>query len=342
MLRPRKNRGKGTEDEGQTNNQTFGWTVGAASTFFAHRRWLVLYWSGHIGRTIALIAWPALSAVGWLVARLGDELAQSLVAAISLGPSDGAKMTTQGVIGELYAFLTQERSMQRIGGGSETDVYRSKDGHYVVKVKGIQANNVAEAVAQARQLRDVSDEFAAYLGPEHSIPTDYLLAQDWAGQIYTIAIQPYLAQALPLAAVDRETLSSRQWAQIEQQLLTMLRRALRCYKRTGHMPDLYGAYSRNVAERRQLNTPWQWPRRVWHFFTQRLWRAHNLLLTPEAPPRVVLVDYDHVRWRGLWGRLYYAICWLLFWRELLLLTGWEATTLIEEEIRTVNRELNTS
>jgi hypothetical protein len=237
------------------------------------------------------------------------------------------------VIGDLFAFLGQERTLERIGGGSETDVYRTTDERYVIKLKGVTDNSVESALAQAASLREAAGQFTHYLGTEYSIPTYFLLAQDGEGQVHTVAIQPYLGQASPLAAVDYRTLPPRKWAQVERQLLTVLRRSLRCYRRTGHMPDLYGTFSHSVVERQRMNTPLLWPKRIWHFFTQRLWQAHNLLLTQETQPRVVLVDYDHVRWGGLWGRLYYAICWLLFWRELILLAGWEATALIEEEFR---------
>lgn len=237
------------------------------------------------------------------------------------------------VVGDLFAFLRQERTLKRIGGGSETDVYRTDDARYVIKIKGVVENSVESALAQAQSLQDAAGQFTHYLGAEHTIPSYFILAEDSIGNVHTVAIQPYIDQALPLSEVDYHTLSPRKWAQVERQLLMMLRRALRCYKHTGHMPDLYGTFSHSVSERRRINTPLMWPKRVWHFFTQRLWRAHNLLLTHEALPRVILVDYDHVRWRGLWGRLYYAICWLLFWRELLLLAGWEALSLIDEEFR---------
>lgn len=241
-------------------------------------------------------------------------------------------MTKQTAVSELFAFWAQEHHLERIGGGSETDVYRTGDAHYVVKLKGAAGTTPADALAQASALRETATQFTTFLGPEHTIPTWFFVARDGAGQVTTVAIQPNLAPATPLAAVDYHTLQPRKWAQIERQLLTVLRRALRCYKRTGHMPDLYGAYSRTVAERRRLNTPLMWPVRVWRFLTQRWWHAHNLLLTPEPQARVILVDYDHVRWRNPWGRIYYAICWLLFWRELLLLAGWEATALIAEEL----------
>jgi hypothetical protein len=238
---------------------------------------------------------------------------------------------------KVFAFLGHKQPLDRIAGGSETDVYRTADARYAVKVKSISAESVEAALRQVAALRDAAAQFAHYLGPEHTIPTHFVLARDHTGTLNAVALQPYLAAASPLAGVNRDSLPPRQWAQIERQLLTLLRRALRCYKRTGHMPDLYGTFSRSVAQRRQLNTPLMWPARVWGFFTQRLWRAHNLLLTDDPQARVVLVDYDHVRWRGLWGRLYYAICWLLFWRELLLLAGWEAAWLIEEEVRSAER-----
>jgi hypothetical protein len=236
------------------------------------------------------------------------------------------------VITALFRFLGDEQQLERIGGGSETDVYRTTSADYVIKLKEVAGNEVASALAQAGSLRDAARQFTHYLGDEHSIANYFLIASAASGKIYTVTIQPYLHPASSLATVDYQTLPLRQWTQVERQLLMVLRRALRCYKRTGHMPDLYGAFSRSVSERQRINTPWLWPKRVWHFFSQRLWQAHNLLLTHEAQPRVVLVDYDHVRWPGLWGRLYYAICWLLFWRELLLLAGWETTALIAEEL----------
>jgi hypothetical protein len=238
----------------------------------------------------------------------------------------------------LFDFLTGKQSLPRIGGGSETDVYRSGDGRYVFKLKEGQGGTIEQVVAQAVAMRECAAHFAAFIGAKHSIPTYFLVAQNQAGNLCTIAVQPYLTDALPLAAVDRQTLAARQWAQIERQLVALLRRSLRSYKRTGQMPDLYGTFSRSVAERRRLNRLWMWPRRVWWFLTQRLWQAHNLMLTSEPEPRVILVDYDTVRWRGIWGRIYSAICWLLFWRELLLLAGWEATALIEEEFLAQERE----
>lgn len=227
-------------------------------------------------------------------------------------------------VAKVLAALAPSGPLVRIGGGSETDVYRTADGRQVVKVKQIPATTVTVACTEIGAIQAVAARLAAHLGAEHSIPSGFLLGQDSDGRFYAVAVQPYLREARPLAALDRHALSLAARTQIEWQLLSLLRRSLRCYHRTGHMPDLYGTFSRSVAERRRMNTPLQWPQRVWAFLTQRLWQAHNLLLTDEPTPRVVLVDYDRVRWRGLWGRLYYAICWLLFWRELVLLAGREA------------------
>ncbi|MFN8439568.1 MAG: hypothetical protein U0175_02275 [Caldilineaceae bacterium] len=231
----------------------------------------------------------------------------------------------------IYDFLEGKSMLKRIGGGSETDVYLSADSQFVIKIKGEVGTSCEDAINQARTLRDSATLFTAYLGAEHTIPTYFFVAREQTERVNTVAIQPYLANAVALADIDYGRLQPRTWAHIERQLLTILRSALRCYKHTGHMPDLYGAFSRNVTERRQMNRWLKWPQRIWHFFAQRLWQAHNLMLTCEAKPRVVLVDYDYVRWPGLWGKLYYTACWLLFWRDLLVLAGWEAITLIGEE-----------
>lgn len=250
-------------------------------------------------------------------------------------------MQTLPEIASIYDFLEGRTKLKRIGGGSETDVYLSEDRQFVIKVKGETPQSGQDAINLATVQRDVAELFVAYLGADHSIPTYSFVARDKTGQVKTVAVQPYLGNALALADINYETLDPRIWAHIDRQLLLILRSALRCYKRTGQMPDLYGTFSRTKAERLQMNRWLKWPQRVWYFFTQRLWQAHNLMLIREDELRVVLVDYDYVRWSGLWGRLYYAVCWLLFWRELLLLAGWEATALIEEEFHG-NQDLSTS
>jgi hypothetical protein len=222
-------------------------------------------------------------------------------------------------------------SLHRIGGGSETDVYAAtesgaahpggrSDG-YVYKIKELVVTTLAEAQSEVATMQQLAAIFAAYLGPRHSIPTTYLLSDDAGGRYFAVAVQPYLRTARPLASIDEQSLHPARRRHIEWQLALLLRRSLRCYHDTGHMPDLYGTFSRNTVERQRMNTPLCWPWRVWLFLTQRLWSAHNLLLTDEAVPHVVLVDYDRVRWRQWWGQFYYAICLVLLRRDLLLLAG---------------------
>jgi hypothetical protein len=58
------------------------------------------------------------------------------------------------------------------------------------------------------------------------------------------------------------------------------------------------------------------PRRLWSFLVERnLLRSNNLMLTAGPEQRVVLVDYDVVRRGRLYRLVYFAVRWLLFWRE---------------------------
>ncbi len=253
----------------------------------------------------------------------------------------------QAEVERVAAPITSMHGLQRIGGGSETDVYlhdaylyndghkadgQSETGDFVVKVKQLSATTAAVARQEIVDMQNVASLFVAYLGPEHSIESDFILSEDGSGRYYAIAIQPYLAAARPLVEIDYQTLAAQERSQINWQLLSLLRQSLRCYRQTGHMPDLYGTASRNIAERQRMNQPWMWPKRIWGFFNQRLWAAHNLMLTNELQPRVVLVDYDQVRWSGLWGRLYYAICQLLFWRDLIWLASHDAHAHLDTEV----------
>lgn len=224
----------------------------------------------------------------------------------------------------VLAGIASAQDLKRIGGGSETDVYATRTGHLVYKVKRLHATTAAAAGEEIETLRRVALSFAEYLGPEHSISTEFVLRDDGIGGFYAVAIQPYLRTAKPLATININGLDEAERCELDWQLVSLLRQALRCYHATGHMPDLYGAFSRNVRERRRMNTPLRWPWRIWLFLTQRPWSAHNLLLTEGPQAQVVLVDYDPARWRGLWGRLYYAICWLLFFRDYISLAGREA------------------
>ena len=51
-----------------------------------------------------------------------------------------------------------------------------------------------------------------------------------------------------------------------------------------------------------------WPRRAWNKLAQQsLLRSHTLVLTMTLQCRVVLVDYDPVRWRDVRGSINEAV-----------------------------------
>jgi len=118
----------------------------------------------------------------------------------------------------------------------------------------------------------------------------------------------------------RLTLSPDERTHIAAQLREIIRRSLSFYRATASMPDLYGRTSTSAAERARLNKPWMLPQRLWSFVVERnLLRAHNLLLTPAPERRIVLVDYDLVRRGRLYRMIYFAVRWMLFWRDHLLI-----------------------
>jgi hypothetical protein len=216
----------------------------------------------------------------------------------------------------VFAPLDPDHRLERIAGGSETDVYRSDDRRYVVKLKHHREETSGEALGLARKMHAAAADFAACLGPRHSIPSFHFLSRDSAGRVQVVTVQPYLGNACSLAEVDYYLLSDKEWKQLVMQLRSIMRSAIYCYRHTGHMPDLYGSVSGSTAERLRLNAPPMWPRRVWNFLTrQSLLRAHNLMVTNGPERRVVLVDYDRARWDNWFGRLYYGLCRLLYWRD---------------------------
>jgi hypothetical protein len=217
---------------------------------------------------------------------------------------------------DIHMPLPHTDRLERLAGGSETDVYWSHDQNYVVKLKGQAADSPIDALGRARALRAAAEEFIAYLGQHHSIPSHFVVAGAREGGTRVLVFQPFLRHARPLAKVDYGALNADERGQVVRQLRDLVRRALSCYRATGHIPDMHGCFSASAAERRWLNHPTTWPRRIWRFLTQqRLLRAHNLLLTELPDRRVVLVDYDRVRWDGLRAGLYYLVRWLLFWRD---------------------------
>lgn len=216
----------------------------------------------------------------------------------------------------VFAPVDRDLSLERVAGGNETEVYRTDDRRRVVKLKGETGSTLAEALAHARTLRDAADRFAVCLGPRYSIPSAYLLSRDEAGRVQVLVIQPFISNARPLAEVDYKSLTPHQREQIAVQLYDIVRRARQFYRETGCMPDLYGRTSRSAAERRQMRRLHMLPKRLWSFLVQRtLLRSHNLLLTNDPQPHIVLVDYDPVRRGRLYRRVYYAVRWLLFLRD---------------------------
>lgn len=223
-------------------------------------------------------------------------------------------------VDRVFAPLDRDHDLERIAGGNETEVYRTDDQRYVVKIKSDLGGQIGAALGHAHEMRHHAEQFAASLGPEHTIPSLYLLAQDDARHTQVLVLQPFLAGAQPLYHLDYDALSPAERARVADQLRTIIRRALLFYTRTGSMPDLYGRSSHSKAERAMNNTPSMLPRRVWSFLVQRnLLRSHNLLLTPAPERHVRLVDYDFVRRSPLYRRVYYLVRLVLFVRDLLLI-----------------------
>jgi hypothetical protein len=221
---------------------------------------------------------------------------------------------------QVFGPLDRDLELERIGGGNETEVYRTDDRRFVVKLKSDMGGTTAQAIAHACEMQAAAQQFAGCLGPRHSIPTYYVVARDSAGSAQVLAIQPFLTGAQPLFDVRYRSLNGRERKHIAAELRDIIRCSLGLYKRAGAMPDLYGRTSINPDERKRLNTPLMLPWRMWSFLVQRnLLRSHNLMLTAEPEPRIVLVDYDLVRRSRLYRTIYYLVRWMLFWRDHLLI-----------------------
>lgn len=217
---------------------------------------------------------------------------------------------------EVFAPLDHDLHLERIAGGNETEVYCSDDRRHVIKLKSEIGGSITEVVDTARTMRAVAEEFADALGPQHTIPSYYVVSRDSENRVQLLVVQPYIAQAQPLYAVDYGALSARERAFVALQLREIIRRTLLFYRRTGRMPDLYGRSSTSKAERERLNRPHMLPWRLWSFLVKRnLLRSHNLLMTNTPEHRIVLIDYDPVRRGWLYRTIYYAVRWVLFWRD---------------------------
>lgn len=221
---------------------------------------------------------------------------------------------------QVFAPLDRDLALERIAGGNETEVYRTDDQRYVVKLKSDSSGTADVVLAHALADRAAAESFIACLGPEHTITSFYVIARDSSGRAQTLVIQPYLAGAQQLFDIDYRALSRDERVQIASQLREIIRRSLSFYRATASMPDLYGRKSSSAAERARLNKPWMLPQRLWSFLVERnMLRAHNLLLTPAPERRIVLVDYDIVRRGRLYRLIYFAVRWMLFWRDHILI-----------------------
>lgn len=224
----------------------------------------------------------------------------------------------------VFAPIDADHVLERVAGGNETEVYRSDNGRYAVKLKSLaeepahadSPGGLVAALAQARLMRATAEAFAACLGPRYSIPSHMLLARDNAGHIRVLVLQPYLAHARPLAHLDYRALSREQRQLVARELCAIMRRARAMYRRSGTMPDLYGRSSASREERRRNRSLARLPQRLWSFLVQRtLLHSHNLLWTDDPQRPIVLVDYDDVRRSRLYRRVYYATRQLLFLRD---------------------------
>ncbi|MFN8541581.1 MAG: hypothetical protein U0232_29410 [Thermomicrobiales bacterium] len=213
-----------------------------------------------------------------------------------------------------FAPVDHDGDLERIGGGNETEVFRTDDQRHVVKLKHEADQSLAGALACARQLRATAAELAEWLGPRHTIPCHFYIARDSAGMAQVVVVQPNLRGARSLNDVDYAALTAAERADLADQLAGLLQRSRAMFRAVQRMPDLYGRSSASKADRKRRNSPLHFPWRLWSFLVRRnLLRSHNLMLTPDR--RVVLVDYDPVRRSPIYKSVYYGIRRILFWRD---------------------------
>jgi hypothetical protein len=217
---------------------------------------------------------------------------------------------------QVFAAIDRDLELERLGGGNETEVYWTDDRRYVVKLKSDTGGELDDALAGAQAARAAADAFVECLGPEYTIPSNYIVARDSAGRVQMLVVQSFLAGARPLAELDYSALSWSERGRIATQLRDIIRRSLAFYRSTGAMPDLYGRASASAAERAQSNTSGMLPRRIWSFLVQRnLLRSNNLMISAGPDRRIALVDYDIVRRSWLYRTIYFGVRWMLFWRD---------------------------
>ncbi len=230
-----------------------------------------------------------------------------------------APASSLSYMSQVFAPLDRDHQVERVGGGFETEVYRTDDHRYVIKLKTAGERDLPAAITRTRSMRSIAEAFAGCLGPKHSIVSDYVLSEDDNAEIHALAIQPFIRHATPLDQVDYGALSAEARDRVAEQLHEIIRRSLAFYRETGYMPDLYGLSSTSREDRARQSTLWMLPWHLWTFFARRnILRSCNLLLTAAPEHRVILVDYDLVPWPHLLRRVYFAVRALMCWRDHLL------------------------
>lgn len=243
-----------------------------------------------------------------------DGLSHRLPQLVEGNPKGSALLqpTLTAAPAALLAALRLTQPVKRIGGGYETDVFRSDDGRLALKLKHTAGPRPA-MLARVGTLRRVAELFQAYLGPRHSLASDYLLIPGPAGLCHLVTVQPFLEDGRPLDSVDLDALEPEARGEILRQLATIVEGALACYRGTGYIPDLYGMGSHTGLRARGWNPRWLM-HEGWRIVAEQpLIDAHNLLLTADG--RVVLVDYDPLCQGGPGCRLIYGSRALLALRD---------------------------
>lgn len=226
----------------------------------------------------------------------------------------------------LFACLDLDLHLERIAGGNESEVYLTDDARFVVKLKNEEYPTSSAALREAQVLRAAAHNFANIIGPEHSTPSNFLIAGDENDHAYVVIVQPFLDESRPLHYIDYAALPPDERKLIATQLQSIIQRSLRSYWQTGVIPDIYGLSATSPADRAQRKMPSQLPARLFSFLIRRtLMRSHNLLWTPDQ--KIQLIDYDPVRRSPLYKRAYYAARAILFFRDLFFIwlmkqTGW--------------------
>src|SRR6476469_6712688 len=119
---------------------------------------------------------------------------------------------------QVFAPLDHDLALERIAGGNETEVYRTDDQRYVVKLKSDHGGAADVALACALADRAAAERFITCLGPQHTITSYYVIARDSSGRAQTLVIQPYLAGAQQLFDIDYAALSRDERVSIALQL----------------------------------------------------------------------------------------------------------------------------